>query len=730
MSRPLASVLLLALAVGMTLSALAAVVPMVRLGYDTTDLLSHVSALESMAAENPTTLLSSSALTVAQGHVQRIEQDLNEINGVANVVGAPLGAVNASMRNYQILLRMGSHLATAADEGLSVAQTLLIPLQGGAFSAGANAPIITPNDLQHAQTLLADAQTHVLAAIQLSKQLDPAALPSQLKPGSAYGRYLALLPQAPQALATIMSLLEAAPALLGIGSPSYFLVFAMDRTELRPGGGFMGNFGLLKLDGGRLAKDLPLALGDTYAFDARYFAYYAQPSCADGPTPPAAYSWWPFTNLACTYGWGLRDSNLSPDFPTNARMAIQIAQDLPGTIPGGAPVQGVIAFTPALIANLLSITGNIAVPNYNVVVTPNNLEATIHAMQLGGQGPAGVPRKEFTHQLSMLLLDRLKSLPLSKLSTVLTVARQALMHKDLQIYFSDARAERILQQMDLGSSVNVDGHDGFFVVDTNDSGNKANLYVTEHQTDVVTLLPNGGALHRLQIAVTYDKQGSVFNPGSTFDAYSDVQRTYLPADASILGYSGFNPPVFNPGYCSDGPYYAPITQCNIDQMIQPSTASDLAGRAMVMDPLLVPCGATSSLYAFNSRKDYQMCESQPVQHTQTIYVEWYTPHAFTRGADGHGAYMMLVEKQPGTMVYRAGQEASTTTLTVYVNVAALAGTSNSVSVTPDTLVMQDGMSAQQIRARDASFRKLIATGGAQAVFDGQLLANTVISFAF
>src|SRR5262249_57836288 len=136
----------------------------------------------------------------------------------------------------------------------------------------------------------------------------------------------------------------------------------------------------------------------------------------------------------------------------------------------------------------------------------------------GSRQPPTGDRKSFTHALSALLLDRLKQLHGSQLKQVVKVAQEALKAKDLQIYFSDARAELILRQLGLSSEIATGNGDGFFVVDTNDGGNKANTYVTEHQTDFVTLLPNGGALHRLQVQVTYDKLGPIY---SHSDPYSD-----------------------------------------------------------------------------------------------------------------------------------------------------------------------------------------------------------------
>jgi Protein of unknown function (DUF4012) len=738
--RPAAAALLLFMLAGFLLTAIAPMIPLLRLGYDAADLAYRVSALQSMVAGGTSALFNTSKLREAQDHIDSIQRDLFEINGAINVVGGPLGAVSSTARNYRLLINIGYDLTAAGDEGLQVAQTLLTPLAGGALSADPSTPGITAADIQQAHAILADAQARVLDAVAVYRQLDPSALPAQLRPGSKYGQYLALLPLAPNALVELNSLLDAAPAMLGVGDPAYYLVLAMDRTELRAGGGFMGNYGLLELDGGKQSKDRPLALGDTYTIDEQYFRATnpyvdVRSKCVgNGPKPPELYWWWPYRELGnCSFNWGLRDSNLSPDFPSNARVAIDITETAHG-VPNDKPIQGVVAFTPVLIADLLAATGPLDIPQFQAHVTADNLETTIHDYQLGGKTPPGVDRKEFTHQLSTLLLDRLKHLPKDQLKSVLGIVEGALKHKDLQIYLSDPRAELILQHLGLASQVSRGEGDGFFVVDTNDGGNKANLYVTEHQTDFVTLLPNGGALHRLQVAVTYDKpvtkivngvkEGWVYDPGSSFDDYSDLQRTYLPGDATIFGYTGFNALGWYPDACAGDnfTYYSLITACGKQHMVRPSTSSDVSGRTMVMGPLLIWCGPAA--YS-NVTDDYSACENHPVKRTQTVYIEWYTPHAFNRGPDGHGTYTELIEKQSGTTVYKDGAPNSLVALTVYVSTAALSGGQSLPGDTADQII-----TATSPTARDSAFARLLLGTGVQKIFDGPLMTDTPVSVSF
>lgn len=513
-------------------------------------------------------------------------------------------------------------------------------------------------------------------------------------------------------LTPALQILGVAPSLLGIGQTARYLVLFVDRTELRPGGGFQGNFGILTMQGGKPSTTAPLVLQDTYQVDQRY---YQNPQNSDasacpasagqsvvGPQPPSLYWWWPIRCFSDQYGWGLRDADLAPDFPTNARTAMQIVT-ASGWLPAGTSLQGVIEVTPTLIEEMLNVTGPLDMSAFHVKITAQNLEQEIHEFQLGAQG-AGLPdRKAFTRALGAALLARLQHLSAPQLLQLTQVAHTALQDKDLQVYFADARAEQLLSQQGLASAIAPSG-DGFFVVDTNDGGNKANAYVTETQTDVVTLQPNGGALHRLRITVTYDKQGPVYEGTTGFADYSDVQRTYLPGNANILGYSQ-PAAIFSNGTCAD--LLTPETDCTSGHVLDgsaPLTNSDVPGRAMVMEPFIVPCGSEASLLQYEAALDYAQCTTDPQPHAQTVYITWYTPHAYSVDAGGGGVYTELIQKQPGTTLALAnGQQGSQVQLAVYVS------------------------KSPQIALTDQAFAQLLA--GATRVYAAPLVSDTLVRYA-
>lgn len=723
---PAATLMLLVFLLGFVLTCVAPLIPLLRLSYDAVDAMRRVSHLQTVLQGGKQQLLKSATLSDVQSNVDAIAQDLYELNAAANVIGAPLAAVSPTARNYRLLVRIGYDLSTAARESVQVGQTLLAPLQGGALASESGAGI-TPDDIQQARSVLADTRIRVVDALAAYRSLDPHALPALVRPGTKDAALLAQLPLALSALDEAQALLDVAPSLLGIGQPANYLVIAMDRTELRPGGGFQGNYGILTLSGGKQPANQPLGLRDTYELDQKYYQKSISADLSacddstgsvappyDGPQPPAVYWWWPIRNFSCHWDWGLRDANLSPDFPTNARMAMDIAQAA-GEVPNQSNLQGVVAFTPALVESVLRIpgVGPISLPQYpkDPPVTADNVEELIHCHQLGiCSGPVGqekAPRKEFSHLLSQAMLARIKQLPHEMLAHVAEVGLRAMQTKDLEVYLADPRAEMMLQQIGLAAQIHTGAGDGFFVVDTNDGGNKANTYVTEQYADLVTLLPDGGAVHRLEITVTYDKQGTVYSDVNTPDDYNAVQRVYMPGDASILGYTGFALPG------GGGTVPAPITGCSAADnfahcLSAPVTTSDVAGRTMVMGLVDVACAVYD-----DGSPHYSLppsaggCKTAHVNH-QVIDVEWYTPHAWTPSGNGHGTYTELVEKQAGTQ----GIHGSTVTLSVYLDTSQLSSTD-----------------AIRTDWTDATLR-VAALGGARQIFAQSLESDQTIAANF
>jgi hypothetical protein len=541
--------------------------------------------------------------------------------------------------------RMGKELCGVALIGVDI-------IHGSPLAVGSTKPLISASDVMAFEGSLIHALYYISdIRLQLS-HVSIKDLPISNAQKAQIISVLPLLPKAEDMITQAQSLIGPISWLLGVGHPRRFLIQTMDTAELRPGGGFTGQYGILQIQDGRIT---PPTLTDVTLID------YAGNGVAIGRTAPADYSWMTFPN------WGLRDSNLSGDFPTTARMAMQVFQD-----EGGGPVDGDIAFTTKMIGHIIDVTGAIKVPGFNETITSKNLEERIHyyqqdfsaiarEKQISGDYSYG-GRKAFTSILGRLLLDRVRHLPLSKLMEVVKGAIKDLQSRDLEIYFTNPADEAWLVEHGYSASIDTfSKQDGFMVVQGNFSISKASQYVHTTEHDDVTLDAQGNAIHNLTITLDYQQTGPVYG----YDTYADYIRVYAPANAQLIGGDGFDsgkplcvakPPTSGTGpptgtggtppppvdqcaqytnsfpsdtrYCPNGDYALGIewgtTPWPIDSLGPPTEMkSDLPGRAMWGGLTLTPKNCISY-----------------------ITLSWSVPHA-VQEIDGQLAYPILIQKQSG-----------------------------------------------------------------------------------
>ena len=327
----------------------------------------------------------------------------------------------------------------------------------------------------------------------------------------------------------IEKILPLVPTLLGVGTPTNYLIEVLDSTELRPGGGSISNYGIATFSGGRLTD---VRVSDVELLDRSFQG-------TGGQIPvPAAYTWF---DIAPT--WSLRDSNLDADFPTAARYGERIYEQEGGKV----PVQGVIAITPALIQHILAITGPIDVPEYHDTITAQNLIARLHYHQLGSgqQGnnitpaPNGQPpeSERFTVLLTGHLLDRVRQLSPSASGKLLQLMISSLPSKDIQIYLNSSVAEHLLQSYHLDTTIQSPSGDSLFVVDANIAANKANNFITNTLDDQVTVDGEGTAVHHTTLSYAWVLKGQYYGP----PLYRDYLRVYVPPGSILQTQNGWEP---------------------------------------------------------------------------------------------------------------------------------------------------------------------------------------------
>jgi Protein of unknown function (DUF4012) len=468
---------------------------------------------------------------MAQGDFRQLGRLLDQPN-VALQLASGVPSVGSEVTSVRQLVYVGQDAATVGLNLTEAAGPILARLHGGALSANSQ-PLITTQESSQMRTAVISSISMLDDIQQRASAVDPSQLPISACQKVEYTHLLSLLPEVRNLLNYVPQMYDAAMWLIGVGQPRQFLVQTMDTAELRPTGGFTGDYGILQINGGRVGS---FTLRD---IDGVYL------NTPYNLRPPAVYDWWPFPR------WGLRDSNLSPDFPTTAQMNIGLFQGVQHvwkTIGMSNPtLDGVIMITTAPIAHILEVTGPIVVPKYNDTITAQNLEDKINYYQ---QDPSAIakqeqlspdvpttPRKRFTYIVSQMLEQRVRQMSLSQLLSLAQIMLQDMKAHEIQVYVTNPQIEDLLLDHGYGSALDTTpGQDTLMIDQANVSVSKASAFVGVSVTDNVTLDGKGGATHN--VAITIDNQPT--GPYYGYTTYRDYVRVYVPSNAQLTYANGFD----------------------------------------------------------------------------------------------------------------------------------------------------------------------------------------------
>lgn len=294
-----------------------------------------------------------------------------------------------------------------------------------------------------------------------------------------------------------------------------FLVLLQNNMELRPGGGYIGSFAIVKMENGKVKS---YAIHDTSNFDARI------PDNDDMP--------FPMKKVFRINSWKLRDSNYSPDYPTNAKKALDFYYQGKGE----EKFDGVIAVNAVVLESMLKVTGPIKLEGY-----PNAFEADSALLALEKQveidfykqGISVGERKEVMNDFLKELLK--KTVQLSKLEKIKLAKNLAgeLKNKNIQLYFTDDKLKGLAQEIKADGAVDVDWNgDYLMVVDANIGAYKSDYYMKrsiDYSVDLTQEIPQA------TLKIGYNHTGKEKN-WMTRD-YLSYLRVYLPKGSRVNNFS-------------------------------------------------------------------------------------------------------------------------------------------------------------------------------------------------
>jgi hypothetical protein len=376
------------------------------------------------------------------------------------------------------------------------------------------------------------------------------------------------------------------PAILGWDGPRRYLVLTQDPAELRPTGGFIGSYGIIAFDRGRITER---RFQDVVPLDFPWDYPRIEP-----PQELSDYL------LGPKQPWQFADANWSPDFPTSAQDAIRLYTNESGD----ATIDGVLGITTYTIDQLLKVTGPVTVPEYNVAIASG--ETTLKVLQMTRAAAEGEDRKAFLSAFADRLLASVLALPPRKWADLLGAIDEFGRGRLLLAWFGDSADQELVAHSGFDGAVRQDPGDYLFPVDANMApATKLNLVTTRTLRLDVQIDAVGNARNTLAVTWANAVEAPKWKP----------YRAMVNVGGHILG-------MYFRLLVPERSRVEAVSGGTTEHVANPAVVEDEAGRTAIGTYLKVPPGETGLSYT------------------------WTSPYAADATA---GTYRLTIQAQPGML---------------------------------------------------------------------------------
>jgi hypothetical protein len=485
-------------------------------------------------------------VSVAHEKLLQVKQDTDELFLVRYipVVRAHVLAVDALLETGVRMAGNGTQLLMLADDLTDDILNESIPWSE--ISDAKKREIV--EKVREAKPLFVQTRDDLSYVAQLIEEIDSrkllAPLAEVVDPLQQY------LPLADAMMQEVVPLIEVLPEVAGFDTEKTYLFLLQNNHELRPTGGFIGTYGILKLHNGSIKQ---LITDNVYNLDRAF------QDDKDTLTPQQVLDIaapQPIQEYLEQRQWGLRDVNWSPDFPTTAQDAITIynaevtvARDIEKQIFLRDPqareedfqsryiaeeFDGVIAITPQIIEKLLEVTGPVVVDG--IRFTSENFQdelsyrVTFEAFDLDVDLRS---RKDIIRRITDQITSRLLSLPYTRLLDVGQIAIEELQAKTILVMSRNAELQlRILERGWAGEVRQENDVDFLFVVDSNLGSLKTDQFIKRNVTYEVR---KEGDEYLATVRLTHTHTGEFAWNSTRLRSYT---RVYVPQGSVLLSSRG------------------------------------------------------------------------------------------------------------------------------------------------------------------------------------------------
>lgn len=309
--------------------------------------------------------------------------------------------------------------------------------------------------------------------------------------------------------------------LLGSEKPQKYLILFQNNMELRPTGGFIGSFGLITFDRGRMTE---VVINDVYMADGQLKGHVDPPE--------------PIRKFLGEGGWYLRDSNWDPNFPISA---VKAEWFLEKEI--NEEVAGVIAIDLNFIKSLLEITGPVNLADFNLSIDHYNLYSSIQSEVESEFFPGSIKKATILTALSKTLIQEIKALESSKYPLFFKELYESFEKRYIQVYLHDENAQEAIEKLGYAGQIDLSSDcgirclkDGYSLIDANLGVNKSNFFIKRSQ-ELNLSVSKTFIGHELLVTYENTASSAIGNMG----VYKNYARVLLPVNAKVGGVRLYDP---------------------------------------------------------------------------------------------------------------------------------------------------------------------------------------------
>ena len=391
--------------------------------------LAHAAAAGRAAIDGKAALLRSEGLIAGQ----KLDEARAELLGARANFEKTRKEMSTATR-FLPVVRYVPGLRSQVDAVETLAEAGLVLSDAGISLSDAADAIVAPDndsasfsdslaELRNIRGLMATGLTSIDDAASTVAKLDGAFLPGPV--GDARAQFNSRLPEVRQRAADSEAALAAMITFVGGNGPRSYLFLSQNPDEVRPTGGFIGTYGVMTGIGGQLAVP---------RYDSIESWITTHPEADMRPEERGSpYRYDPALPQRLT------NVNNTPDWPQAATMAARLWER-----GGEEPVDGVISFSPAFLARILSVMGPVTVEGYNETITSANLVERLDFYTHQQRDVLGSDRKDFIAVLAKAVMDRLIEARTSQWASLGKVVADSFVAREAMAWSSDPEVASVL----------------------------------------------------------------------------------------------------------------------------------------------------------------------------------------------------------------------------------------------------------------------------------------------